>query len=277
MILRVVNQKRHSCASCLIIVIRGGAKVLYQQFLKIKTGRQKAVYTVEASVIMPIFLFICMAVFLFFRVLAVEWGVFVALTETVREAAVCGGEEAAAIGLAQVRIAGGGMPLSFVRHGALGMDFSQSEVTDKNVELVVSYSIPVPMDFFGLKKIRVTQRAKAHRWVGFDPKEGKGQGGELVYVTETGVAYHGSLKCSYLNPSIRTVSKNEIDQKRNASGHKYYPCPLCRGGSGVVFITTYGENYHGNIGCSGLKRTIRSITRDRAVEEGFHPCGKCGK
>ncbi len=245
------------------------------------TKRRKASYTVEASVIMPVFLFICIAIFLFFRVLIVEWGVYVVLTETAREMAVLGGKDqqkendAAAIALAQTRIATGDMPLSFVRFGALGVDLSKSKVTQKDVELVASYAFPIPMDYFGLQKITITQRAKAHRWVGFDPKEGKGQGGEIVFVTETGAAYHNSLQCSYLNPSIRAVQKNKVENERNISGHKYYPCPLCKGGSGVVYITNYGENYHGSIGCSGLKRTIRSMPKDRAVEEGFHACKKC--
>lgn len=275
MILRMVNRKRHNCAAC------------------------KASYTIEASIIMPLFLFICVFILIFFRVLAVEWGVFIALTETAREVAICDGEQDSsiaaegkskgssgktndgvlpiAIALAEARIADGGMPLAFVKHGALGMDFSKSKVTDKDIELVVSYALPIPMDFFGLKKISLTQRAKAHRWVGFDPKEGNGQGGDLVYVTESGVAYHGSLGCSYLNPSIRAIHKSEVDSQRNVSGHKYYACPLCRGGSGVVYITSYGESYHGNIGCSGLKRTIRTMSREKAEAEGYHACGKCGR
>lgn len=278
----------------------------------------RASYTVEAAVVMPIFLFVCACVLIFFRVLTVEWGVSVALNETAREMALyrgadtaeeiaehreaggvrnaaavsvpeSAGEEtehagkkdarltATAAALTHTRIVAEDTPLSFVRFGIAGLDYSASAVDGKNVDIAVSYRVPLPVRFFGLGDIRITQHAKAHRWVGFDPREGKGQDGETVYVTEHGVAYHRDLGCSYLNPSIRPVAHASVDDKRNASGHKYYPCPLCGGTATTVYITTYGENYHSDIGCSGLKRTIRSTTQKEAEAEGYHACGKCGK
>lgn len=254
----------------------------------------RASYTVEAAVVMPIFLFVCACVLIFFRVLAVEWGVSVALNETAREMALYRGVETAdedtdnvgeknagltatAATLAHTRIVAGHTPLSFVRFGMVGLDYSDSVVDGKNVDIAVSYRVPLPVQFFGLGDIRITQHAKAHRWVGFDPSEGKGQGGETVYVTEHGVAYHRDLGCSYLNPSIRPVAYVSVGDKRNASGHKYYPCPLCGGNATTVYITTYGQNYHSDIGCSGLKRTIRSTTQQEAEAEGYHACGKCAK
>ena len=279
--------------------------------------RRHASYTVEASIVMPIFVFTCACILLFFRVLAVEWGVSVALNETAREAALYGGswtvqehdmadtgqEPLSAVDdvqnamghdasekgqkdakltvmattLARARILTEKVPLQFIRFQAVGLDFSDSCVDDKDIDLVVSYVIPMPVRFFGIDRMKVTQRAKAHRWVGFDPSEGIGQEGSLVYVTEYGTAYHRSRGCSYLNPSIKAVAKAGVDQKRNSSGHKYYSCPLCGGNASTVYITTYGEHYHSNIGCSGLKRTIRAITQQEATAEGFHACGKCAK
>ena len=258
---------------------------------------EKASYTVEAAVVMPIFLFVCACILLFFRVLTVEWGVSVSLNETAREMALYRGSETADVedaeandpekkdtrlttmssALAHARMRAAHTPTSFVRFGVAGMDYSKSTVNGKDVDLVVSYQIPMPVHFFGLGDMAVTQRAKTHRWVGFDPREGKGQEGETVYVTEYGVAYHRNLNCSYLNPSIRPIARSAVGDKRNVSGHKYYPCPLCGGNAATVYITTYGENYHSDIGCSGLKRMIRSTTQEKAEAEGYHACGKCAK
>ena len=270
---------------------------------------RKASYTVEASMTLPIFVFLCACVLLFFRILTVEWGVAVALNETAREVAVASGslsnaekearekegskeEDSAAsesqsdekwktvaVDLAKIRILMHKTPVSVVHFGIVGFDFSQSKVDEKDVDLVVSYKVPLPVSFFGIRSVAVSQRAKAHRWVGFDPKEGEEaeDASDCVYVTETGSAYHKDASCSYLNPSIRPVSLAAVESERNQSGHKYYPCPLCRGYAGTVYITSYGENYHTKLGCSGLKRTIRVTTEEKAKRSGYHACSKCAR
>ncbi|MBQ9631496.1 MAG: hypothetical protein IJV04_01060, partial [Lachnospiraceae bacterium] len=194
---------------------------------------RKASYTVEASLTLPIFVFVCACILIFFRILSVEWGVEVALNETAREIAVVtsgtrdkedaskegasegsgrgddsSGLKQTAIVLAQSRILMHKTPLSVVRLGVLGLNFNKSKVDKKNVDLAVSYKIPLPVSFFGIREVAVSQRAVAHRWVGFDPEEGKGtdEEGDTVYITESGTAYHKSSGCSYLNPSIRPVS-----------------------------------------------------------------------
>ena len=263
--------------------------------------RQKASYTVEASFVMPMVVFAFIFALVFFRILSVQWGVAVSLNEAAREVALAGGDStdtvsteseeetgkkkqehpvdtgmtALAVSLADADIVSHDTQTKYVSFGLLGINLLDSKVDDRDVELVASYTIPMPADFFGLGKVRITQRAKTHRWVGFDPAEGVGKDGDTVYVTEYGVAYHRSLDCSYLAPSIRSVTKSAVGGERNSSGHIYYPCPLCGGGGDICYITTYGENYHSSISCSGLKRTIRSVTQEEAEAEGFHACGKC--
>ncbi len=245
----------------------------------------RASCTVEASIVMPVFLFISACILLFFYVLAIEWSVAVALNETAREAALYGGEvkdketiaKGTVTGLAYAKLISNKTPASHVKGRALGFDFSESVVDEKDILLIVKYTIPFPVKLFGKGEMKVSQQAKAHRWVGFDPSEGKGGDNETVFVTKYGKAWHSRLDCSYLNPSITPVSYNIVSEKRNSGGHKYYPCPLCRGETSVVYITTYGENYHTNITCSGLKRTIKSTTKKAAEAEGFHACSKCGQ
>lgn len=251
--------------------------------------RKKASYTVEAAVILPLFLFISVSFLIFFRVQAIEWAVEVSLEDTAREISLypAGDSEkqdnsstlrASAVAIAEAKILTKKAPLKFVRFNALGMDFSKTVVDKRDVDLVVSYAIPMPVSWFGLKQINVTQRAKTHRWVGFDPNEGKGADNSIVYVTEFGEAYHTRLNCTYLNPSIRMVSMASVKDARNEGGGRFTPCPLCaQSGSQTVYITSYGNRYHSNIRCSGLKRTIRATTKIEAEEEGFHGCSKCAK
>ena len=99
---------------------------------------------------------------------------------------------------------------------------------------------------------------------------------EWVYITETGTVYHRSRGCSYLNPSIRCSTANQVKNIRNHDGGKYTPCQYCgeKGGLGIVFITEYGNHYHHDIRCSGLKRTIKTVPISQVRH--LRACSKCG-
>ena len=43
---------------------------------------------------------------------------------------------------------------------------------------------------------------------------------------------------------------------------------------GTVYITDYGDVYHEEIGCSGLKRTVYLVEIEKVGQR--QPCGKCG-
>lgn len=117
-----------------------------------------------------------------------------------------------------------------------------------------------------------------HAWTGY---ELSGQGGSedaeiYVYVTETGTVYHKNRGCSYLNPSIRQVLVADLEKLRNESGAIYYACPLCDGRNlgEACYITDYGTNYHTYTMCPGLKRTIYEVKLSEVHGKG--PCSKCG-
>lgn len=66
---------------------------------------------------------------------------------------------------------------------------------------------------------------------------------------------------------------------RNEGGHKYYRCNSCCKKGEIyekVYITTWGEGYHSQLDCSGLKRTIREEKLTKAQEQGYYACSKCG-
>ena len=98
-----------------------------------------------------------------------------------------------------------------------------------------------------------------------------------MYVTENGVVYHQDYHCSYLDLSIHMVPSSGLEELRNASGGKYYPCERC--GQNVagmgVYVTDYGSKYHTSMSCSGLKRKIYAVPVSETAGKGA--CSKCGK
>lgn len=118
-----------------------------------------------------------------------------------------------------------------------------------------------------------------YAWIGYVP-ERRGASEEqqeiYVYVTETGTVYHKNRGCSYLNPSIQNISAGEWESIRNRNGAIYYACPICgdTAAGGSYYITDYGTNYHSRISCSGLKRTIYEVKLSEVGRR--NACSRCG-
>ncbi|MCR5282187.1 MAG: pilus assembly protein [Lachnospiraceae bacterium] len=104
---------------------------------------------------------------------------------------------------------------------------------------------------------------------------------EYVYVTEDSSVYHRSRGCSHLKVTIREVSYGSIGSLRSSDGSKYYLCPHCGRGmtkrdlAGMtVYASDYGNRFHTSRSCSHLKRTVRRIPLSQAG--GRRPCLDCG-
>lgn len=242
---------------------------------------RRATYTVEASVVMPVYLCLSASIFLFFHVFSVSWGVQVAANETARLLAL-GGEMddgrllAANVALAGTRIAGEHLPVKHIRGGLLGINFMASEVDEQDIHLIASYDLPLPVRMFRIKHFTAATSVRARRWVGYDPHEGE-NGAGFVYVTEYGRVYHTTTSCAYLDLSVHSAAKDSVGVQRNRSGKKYHKCPMCRSDGSIVYITDYGTDYHGSLACSGLKRTIYQIKEAEAKSKGLGGCSKCGR
>ena len=88
----------------------------------------------------------------------------------------------------------------------------------------------------------------------------------------------GEYSCTHLELSIRSVAEAEIAALRNENGEAYRKCMQCRyaeNAFGRLYITNQGDCYHKDLGCSGIKRTVRMI---RLSEVGTRrPCSQCGQ
>lgn|GEM_PF-234912 len=257
------------------------APLIHDEFLK-------ASYSLEAALIMPLFLYAMIAIIFMMRIIGVQHGVKEAIDDTAKLVSVCGGNfeghqalepnSFSVAAVATTKIAQNKTPIQFVKFGIAGFNFLKTEVTDKDVTIIVSYYMKVPLaPDFGHKGFLITQRAYAKRFTGYHIEDADDESEEYVYVTKYGEAYHTDLNCSYLKLSIRSVSDASLPSERNNNGHKYYSCQYCgRKGYGSYYITDDGECYHTRLDCPGLKRTINRIKKEDA-ESKYHACAKCVK
>ena len=119
--------------------------------------------------------------------------------------------------------------------------------------------------------------AVARAFTGYDNLRtaGADRSEKMVYVTQTGTAYHSSRSCNFLDLSIQMIDVNDVAARKNLLGSHYYACPLCAkdGMGNVTYITNYGECFHYDLLCRGLKRTVYAIPISEVG--GRRPCSKC--
>lgn len=146
------------------------------------------------------------------------------------------------------------------------------------MELSAEYEVKLPVPVFHIPTLHYRERMRMKGWNGYvkfnipwNSTE------EIVYVTATGIVYHRNIHCTYLEPSVHTVTKEELDGIRNSSGGIYHLCERCgwqQGNGGFYYITDYGDRYHTSSACSGLKRSVYSVPLSEVKGKGA--CSKCG-
>lgn len=71
-----------------------------------------------------------------------------------------------------------------------------------------------------------------------------------------------------------------MEKERNRSGGKYKACELCADGQQLTaqmqwYITPYGDRYHKEKDCAGLRRSIRKLKKSQGGD--LPACSKCGR
>ena len=272
----------------------------------LSAGTVKGSLTVEAAVVIPLFLLFMAAILSFFLLLSLQAEIQLSMEETARSfgkkaylaehlSASSSGkdaeEEAAGVLSAGInpftikaQMMEGGfaetLDASRIRGGADGLYVYHSNYDRKEgiLDIVVNYTYVFPFlpERFGA--VRFVQRCRTHVWTGKRLKDSKGAETEAktVYVTPSGSAYHLSTGCPYLDLSVRAVSGTEVDALRNKDGKIYYRCTDCcrKGGlHGQVYITDYGTSYHADLQCSGLKRSVEAVPLSEVGSR--HVCSRC--
>lgn len=174
-------------------------------------------------------------------------------------------------------------PLS---NGIDGLQFWESEIFGKEdsvvsgdiVDIILTYQVSPWMEIPFIRPFRMSNRYYGRLWTGYDVAANDSADRDeqdVVYITENASVYHESLECTHLKLSIREVSLAEAQTARNESGGRYQECAKCKKKpfQGTVYIGRDGDCYHYDRGCSGLKRTIYTITRPQA--SAYRPCSRC--
>lgn len=268
---------------------------------------KKGSLTLEASLLVPIFLFAIISLLSFTEILRVQMKINSSLQQTTKELSVYAyavknnlqtdtinnSEEDSEVGSFLSGIA---ISETYVRSrlvndltqeylqdspvkGSANLSFAGSKfMENERIELHCVYPVT---PFFALSDkagFFTESTALVRAFTGYDNTSNCAnvKKEKYVYITETGRAYHQSRNCHYLDLSIQQTNKDQISALRNISGGRYYACPLCaKSGIGdIVYITDYGDCYHYDLLCSGLKRTIQAVP---ISEVGTRtPCSKCG-
>ena len=171
------------------------------------------------------------------------------------------------------------LPFLCVEEGRNGVfvNASWDNCGDGNVEIQVSYAMKPFIHWLPIGNIGMSDVFFGHGFVGYrESDEDVGKDSAIyVYITPSGSKYHLSQECTYLKIDIRAEAAEKVSGLRNGSGEKYYPCETCHPGkSGVVYLTEWGNRYHGETDCPSLKRTVYLVPISEVGERSA--CSKCG-
>lgn len=254
--------------------------------------------TIETSIALPIFIFFVMNLLSFFDIMRLQMEMDAALHQTARELAVYGYAVKDEKDIPQLAQLIGSIAFSevYVRkqvkdyigdehlkklnidNGSKGIYYGLSRIMDEDkIELAATYEISPFVPYIGFQKFWTSNHCIIRAFTGYDntKNEKDNTNEEMVYITETGSAYHRDRNCTHLRLSISLIEKALISSKRNDYGEKYTACDKCGKNTGnKVYITNNGNSYHGKLECSGLKRTIQAVPISEVGNR--TPCQRCG-
>lgn len=157
-------------------------------------------------------------------------------------------------------------------NGVNGVSFSGSEFPDEEgyIVLHVRYQVFVNIPFICNLKKECKEDIRQKAYLGYQKKdtEESETEEEYVYVAEQGQVYHAKRSCSYLAPDISVSNKN------SAIETGYSPCEYCGSAAkNTVYITGEGDRYHSTYSCSRLRRTV--YRKKLSEIGGMPPCQRC--
>lgn len=243
---------------------------------------QKASYTLEAAVVIPLITAYLVTFLTFFQILQIQCVVDEALLyagrKTAVESSIVDSDEVlfvSAEGFLLHALKDNSLIEKRVVHGLLGVQLWESEFDEESIVLTANYIVKLPIGFLGVTQVELSSRCCFQRWnKGTEEEDNE----EWVYITPNGEVYHTDISCRTLKLSIKTTSLSTVEELRGLNGQKYYECHHCDwqdNNTERVYYTSYGVLYHKDISCSSLKRTIEKISLDEIGDR--RPCSFCSE
>lgn len=244
--------------------------------------RKKGSLTVEASLLMPVFI-MAMVLVAYFGQLAkcqdeVQWALTRIATEASAEYGASGSEVMKSAPYYMAKMS------AYLSGSGISISFLESEYMEENdeIDLIVNYKVKLPFSLGNRITCHFRQRVHTRAFTGVESRgdtDEREKEDVTVYITDTGRVYHRNHECTYLKLSISKVYYSDLKNLRNSGGGKYKACERCSEkeltSQTPVWITNYGDRYHTSKGCSGIKRGVEEI---KLSEVGNRtPCSKCGR
>jgi len=164
----------------------------------------------------------------------------------------------------------------------------KSEVPDEqgNIWLEVKYQEKIPFFPEIIRGATMYVAVKRRGWIGLGGKltcqmereVGGNLEQQMVYVTPDGTRYHRYRDCYHLMNVCKAVSIQEVDHLRNKDGKIYYTCSLCAQGQNIkntVYITTWGTRFHNDRSCAAMSTYFRKVPLIDVIEWG--ECSDCAR
>lgn len=248
-----------------------------------RRSRLRASLTVEAALVLPLFLFVLLLLALPFRMMTAERQVQRAAEEvSARAAALAALQDEAS---AQYTASLGEQALKTARElvrdpnvSALSAERSSFLSDGETVSVVLDYRYQIPVPLFRLPPLSCSCMATRRAWIGeTDPENRLSEtaADELVYIGKNSTRYHKSAHCHYLSNALSALSVEAAKNARNAGGGRYHACPVCARAvtAGTVYIMPSGSAYHRDPACRAIRAYVRAVRLSEVRSLG--PCSYC--
>ncbi len=149
----------------------------------------------------------------------------------------------------------------------------------EHISVVIDYAYELPFSIYNIGKIKQSAISYRRAWIGaaVSAKDENQEDMEdrIVYVGKGSTRYHNDRHCHYLYNDISAVSIDEVAGIRNSSGAKYKPCDRCgSAAAGTVYIMPAGTSYHTSRDCSAITAYVREVRLSEVKHMGA--CSYCG-
>lgn len=243
--------------------------------------------TLEASILIPVFLFLFLALASVGETLWIHGQIYHGITEAAKEEAVyeymLAKKKTQSVRMALLKqkflsaVNQKALNASSLSGGAMGVLFTGSqfkencEIYEITANYRITYRFPFMPSFSGTYQQKIKQKAMTGYAQG---QEDSNKG--TVYVTPHESVYHSDLNCTHLSLSI--VPDSDVEKYLNKKT-RYRECEHCtkyyKGDVSILFVAREGDAYHTDLNCSGLKRTVKKVKKSEA--KGMKPCERCGR
>lgn len=269
-------------------------------FLCASDNFSKGSLTLEAALVIPVFILFCSCIIYMFSVLNIETKLYKSMEQAARKSATStymaeipyrdSPTKAAAIYSSVnafflkkhlfsddlISFADS----SYISGGHKGINFYLTSYNIKNhtIDFNISYKVKIPFIPLDALSFSVKQRLFFHTFSGEDISDKKGDFTNYVYITLNGSVYHSSPYCTYLMKSASILSEDTFNSIMT-SKNSFSPCSNCvkKGSNTSNYLYCPSSCvYHTRYDCFYLNADIYKVTLE-SVYKDYKICSRCLK